>query len=202
MVNKNDLGEADVKIVKDLLEKVKPDQMFVAGDLADPHGTHRVCLNAVLAAIDEGKIAAYISDFADEAMLANNKVVCLPHLGASTPEAEDNCAKMAVKQVMAFMEEGTITNSVNFPKCRMDEPVPQNGARLAIANKNVPNMIGQITSVLAANKLNISSMANQNRNDVAYNLIDVETPVSGDVVNSLLGIDGVIAVRVISAEAE
>ena len=144
----------------------------------------------ILAAIDEGKIAAYISDFADEAMLANNKVVCLPHLGASTPEAEDNCAKMAVKQVMAFMEEGTITNSVNFPKCRMDEPVPQNGARLAIANKNVPNMIGQITSVLAANKLNISSMANQNRNDVAYNLIDVETPVPGDVVNSLLAIDG------------
>ena len=156
----------------------------------------------ILAAIDEGKIAAYISDFADEAMLANNKVVCLPHLGASTPEAEDNCAQMAVQQVMAFMEEGTITNSVNFPKCRMDEPVPQNGARLAIANKNVPNMIGQITSVLAANKLNISSMANQNRNDVAYNLIDVETPVPGDVVNSLLAIDGVIAVRVISAEAE
>lgn len=156
----------------------------------------------ILAAIDEGKIAAYISDFADEAMLANNKVVCLPHLGASTPEAEDNCAKMAVKQVMAFMEEGTITNSVNFPKCRMDEPVPQKGARLAIANKNVPNMIGQITSVLAANKLNISSMANQNRNDVAYNLIDVETPVSAEVVKALLDIEGVIAVRVITSEME
>ena len=84
----------------------------------------------------------------------------------------------------------------------MDEPVPQKGARLAIANKNVPNMIGQITSVLAANKLNISSMANQNRNDVAYNLIDVETPVSGDVVKALLDIEGVIAVRVITSEME
>lgn len=152
----------------------------------------------ILAGINDGKIACFVSDFADEELLKNDKVICLPHLGASTPEAEDNCAMMAVKQVMAFLEEGTIVNSVNYPKCKIDEAIPENGARLTIANKNVPNMIGQITSVLANNKLNIASMANQNRNDVAYNIIDVESAVSGDVVKALADIEGVIAVRVIA----
>lgn len=152
----------------------------------------------VLAGINNGKIACFVSDFADEELLKNDKVICLPHLGASTPEAEDNCAMMAVKQIMAFLEEGTIVNSVNYPKCKIDEAIPENGARLTIANKNVPNMIGQITSVLANNKLNIASMANQNRNDVAYNIIDVESAVSGDVVKALADIEGVIAVRVIA----
>lgn len=152
----------------------------------------------VLAGINNGKIACFVSDFADEELLKNDKVICLPHLGASTPEAEDNCAMMAVKQIMTFLEEGTIVNSVNYPKCKIDEAIPENGARLTIANKNVPNMIGQITSVLANNKLNIASMANQNRNDVAYNIIDVESAVSGDVVKALADIEGVIAVRVIA----
>lgn len=151
----------------------------------------------IIAAIEEGKVAAFVSDFSDEELLKNDKVICLPHLGASTPEAEDNCAFMAVNELMDFLENGNIVNSVNFPKCKIDGAIPAKGVRLCIANRNVPNMIGQITSILAGAKLNIASMTNQNRADVAYNLIDVEDKVSESVLANLRNIDGVISVRAI-----
>ncbi len=152
----------------------------------------------VIAAVKEGKIACYVSDFADEELLACENVICLPHLGASTPEAEDNCACMAVTQLRDFLEKGNIVNSVNFPKCRIDEEIPAGGSRLCIANRNVPNMVSQITAILADAKLNIASMINQNRADVAYNIIDVETAAGGDVADKLRSIEGVINVRIIS----
>ena len=152
----------------------------------------------VIAAIEAGKIAQYITDFTDEELLANDKVICLPHLGASTPEAEDNCAFMAVKQLKDFLERGNIVNSVNFPKTYLDAQIPAGGTRLCIANKNVPNMVGQISTILADAKLNIEGMVNQNRADLAYNLIDVSCPVSADVVEKLKSIDGVINVRCIA----
>ena len=151
----------------------------------------------MIKAVADGKVACYISDFADEEMLITENVICLPHLGASTPEAEDNCATMAVNQLIDFLENGNIVNSVNFPKCRIDGPIPKDGVRLCIANKNVPNMIGQITGVLAGASLNIESMTNQNRADVAYNLIDVNSAVDESVVNKLKAIDGIITVRTI-----
>lgn len=151
----------------------------------------------MIAAIQEGRVTAYVTDFADEELLKTEGVICLPHLGASTPEAEDNCAFMAVNQLINFLENGNIVNSVNFPKCKIDEPIPANGARLCVSNKNVPNMIGQITSILAGARLNISSMTNQNRADVAYNLIDVDDKISANVIANLKDIDGVIGVRVI-----
>ena len=152
----------------------------------------------VIAAIEAGKIAQYITDFTDEELLANDKVICLPHLGASTPEAEDNCAFMAVKQLKDFLERGNIVNSVNFPKTYLDAQIPAGGTRLCIANKNVPNMVGQISTILADAKLNIEGMVNQNRADLAYNLIDVSCPVSDDVVVKLKSIEGVINVRCIA----
>ena len=152
----------------------------------------------VLAAIESGKIASFVTDFADEELLKNDKVICLPHLGASTPEAEDNCAFMAVAQLRDFLENGNITNSVNFPKCRMDEPVPENGTRLCIANRNVPNMVGQITTILADAKMNIAAMVNQNRANVAYNIIDVENAIDDSIIDKIRGIDGVITVRTIT----
>ncbi len=155
----------------------------------------------MIAAIVEGKVSCFVTDFADEELLKTPGVICLPHLGASTPEAEDNCAFMAVNQIKDFLENGNIVNSVNFPKSKIDEPIPANGARLCISNKNVPNMIGQITSILAGAKLNISSMTNQNRADVAYNLIDVDDRVGANVIANLEDIDGVIAVRVIEGKA-
>ncbi|HRR02479.1 MAG TPA: phosphoglycerate dehydrogenase [Treponemataceae bacterium] len=152
----------------------------------------------MIKAVADGKVACYVSDFADEEMLKTENVICLPHLGASTPEAEDNCATMAVNQLIDFLENGNIVNSVNFPKCRIDGPIPKDGVRLCIANKNVPNMIGQITGVLAGASLNIESMTNQNRADVAYNLIDVNSAVDESVVNKLKSIDGIITVRAIT----
>ncbi|MBR4385478.1 MAG: 3-phosphoglycerate dehydrogenase, partial [Treponema sp.] len=107
----------------------------------------------VLAAIKSGKIACMVTDFAAEELLNNDNVICMPHLGASTPEAEDNCAVMAVQQLRDFLETGAIKNSVNFPKCKMDSEIPANGTRLCIAHKNVPNMIAQFTSVLGEAKL-------------------------------------------------
>ena len=152
----------------------------------------------VLAAIDSGKIAQFITDFTDEELLNNDKIICLPHLGASTPEAEDNCAFMAVDQLKNFLERGNIINSVNFPKTYLDAQIPAGGTRLCIANKNVPNMVGQISTILADAKLNIEGMVNKNRADLAYNLIDVSCPVADDVLNKLKSIDGVINVRCIA----
>ena len=152
----------------------------------------------VIAAIDSGKIAQFITDFTDEELLNNDKIICLPHLGASTPEAEDNCAFMAVDQLKNFLERGNIINSVNFPKTYLDAPIPAGGTRLCIANKNVPNMVGQISTILADAKLNIEGMVNQNRADLAYNLIDVSCQVSADVVEKLKSIEGVINVRCIA----
>ncbi|MBQ4024967.1 MAG: phosphoglycerate dehydrogenase [Treponema sp.] len=153
----------------------------------------------VLAAIKSGKIACMVTDFAAEELLNNDNVICMPHLGASTPEAEDNCAVMAVQQLRDFLETGAIKNSVNFPKCKMDSEIPANGTRLCIAHKNVPNMIAQFTSVLGEAKLNISGMVDQNRNDIAYCLIDVDGKVDESTLEALNKKDGVINVRPIYA---
>ena len=123
----------------------------------------------------------------------------MPHLGASTPEAEDNCAVMAVKELRDFLETGAIKNSVNYPKCKMDSEIPAGGTRLCIAHKNVPNMIAQFTSVLGNAKYNISGMIDQNRNDIAYALIDVDGKIDEAAVNALSSIPDVINVRPIYA---
>ncbi|MBB5226008.1 3-phosphoglycerate dehydrogenase [Treponema ruminis] len=153
----------------------------------------------VLAALESGKVSALITDFADEELLKCDKVICLPHLGASTPEAEDNCAVMAVKELRDFLELGEIRNSVNFPKTFLNNEIPANGTRLCIAHKNVPNMIAQFTTVLGNAKLNIASMVDQNKNDLAYALIDVDGKVEGDTLKAFEAIDGVIKVRPIYA---
>jgi D-3-phosphoglycerate dehydrogenase / 2-oxoglutarate reductase len=145
-------------------------------------------------AIKDGVIACYVTDFPDEELLKMDQAVSIPHLGASTPEAEDNCAKMAVAQVKNFLEYGNIKNSVNFPDCEME---PTGRTRITVGNHNVPNMMGQITTVLAGEKINIADLLNKSRGDLAYNIIDVDGPVSESVVKKLKEIAGVIMVRVI-----
>lgn len=152
----------------------------------------------VLEGINSGKIACLVTDFADEELLGNDKIICLPHLGASTPEAEENCAMMAVKQLRDFLETGTIVNSVNFPKCKMDQAIPAGGTRLCISHKNIPNMVGQITTALAESSLNISTMTSQSRGDLAYTVIDVDTAADGASMYKLGAIKGLIAVRTIA----
>jgi D-3-phosphoglycerate dehydrogenase len=146
------------------------------------------------AAIKEGVIACYVTDFPDEELLKMEEVISIPHLGASTPEAEDNCAKMAVIQVKNFLEFGNIKNSVNFPDCELE---PAGRIRITVGNHNVPNMMGQITTVLAAEKINIADLLNKSKGDLAYNIIDVDNAFSDSVAEKLKGIDGVIMVRVI-----
>ena len=121
----------------------------------------------------------------------------MPHLGASTPEAEDNCAIMASGQLKDFLENGNIVNSVNFPKTVTDNPVPKGGTRLCIFHKNVPDVISSFTKFLGEAKLNITGMVNQARGDVSYNLTDVDTIVSDEIVQKLAALDTVIKVRAI-----
>ncbi|MBN1697509.1 MAG: phosphoglycerate dehydrogenase [Spirochaetales bacterium] len=145
-------------------------------------------------AIDQGIVAAYVTDFPDDNLLNMPNVIGIPHLGASTPEAEDNCAVMAADQVMDFLENGNITNSVNFPACSM----PQSGKkRIIVANRNIPNMVGQITTLLAGNKINIADMINKHMGDYAYNIIDLDSEISEENIDKVRKIEGVIMVRVI-----
>ncbi len=145
-------------------------------------------------AIKQGVIAAYVTDFPDEELLKMDNVIPIPHLGASTPESEENCAVMAVEQLKDFLEYGNIKNSVNFPECIMP---PSGQKRIIIANKNIPNMIGQITPVLAEKKINIAEMLNKSKGDYAYNIIDIDNNVSDELVGKLRKIEGVVMVRVI-----
>lgn len=147
---------------------------------------------AMVAAIDAGKVYAYVCDFPGKLLKDHPRVVTLPHLGASTQQAEDNCATMVVEQVRDFLENGNIRNSVNFPEILM----PRNtGHRLAIANENVPNMLGQISTCLAESGLNILDMLNKSRGEIAYTLVDVDSQVHGDCINRVTAIDGVLKAR-------
>ena len=146
----------------------------------------------MIEAIKAGIVDRYVTDFPDESLLDTENVIPIPHLGASTPEAEENCAVMAVSQLIDFLETGNIKNSVNFPNCEL--PMSNNN-RIIIANKNVPNMVGQITTILASEKMNISDMLNKHYGDYAYNIIDVEGDISAALLDSLKSIEGVIMVR-------
>ncbi len=156
----------------------------------------------IIAALDSGKVAALVTDFAAEELLNHKNVICLPHLGASTPEAEDNCAVMAAKELKDFLEFGNITNSVNFPKTVTDNPIPQGGTRLCISHKNIPDTISKFTTILGEAKLNIASFINQARGDVAYNIIDVDGKVTDDIIAKLAACDTVNRVRPIFAEKD
>jgi D-3-phosphoglycerate dehydrogenase len=149
----------------------------------------------VLVAIKSGKISCMVTDFAAEELIACDKVICLPHLGASTPEAEDNCAVMAVKELRDFLERGIIKNSVNFPKTTTDNPIPAGGTRLCISHKNEPGLVAQFTTILGKAKLNIEGMVNQNRGEVAYNIIDVAGKVDDATLADLAKIENVTKVR-------
>ncbi|HSS06577.1 MAG TPA: phosphoglycerate dehydrogenase, partial [Rhodanobacteraceae bacterium] len=141
-----------------------------------------------------GRIGRYVSDFPDVDLLGNPRVIALPHLGASTGEAEENCAVMVVDQLRDFLEHGNIRNSVNFPETRMSRT---GTARICIANQNRPNMIGQLSHVLGEAGVNIAQMHNASRADLAYTLIDTDTPVPDSLVSAIAAIDGILSVRVI-----
>jgi D-3-phosphoglycerate dehydrogenase len=148
--------------------------------------------SAVRAALDARKLGAYVCDFPSAETLHHPRVIALPHLGASTREAEENCAVMVVDQLRDYLEHGNVVNAVNFPQVSMAR---ESAYRLAIANANVPNMVGQISTAMARAGLNIHNMVNKSRGEMAYTLVDVDSAVSDTVLADIARIHGVLAVR-------
>jgi D-3-phosphoglycerate dehydrogenase / 2-oxoglutarate reductase len=153
---------------------------------------------AVLRALDARRLKAYVCDFPSGSFHGHAGVLALPHLGASTREAEDNCAVMVVEQVRDYLENGNVRNAVNFPDVTMMRESPY---RLGIANANVPNMVGQISTAVAQAGLNIHNMLNKSKKDMAYTLVDVDSPVPPKVIDRIAAIEGVLAVRYLPSEA-
>ena len=179
---KNMINAERLKIMKDNVVILN----FARGGIIDDE--------AVSEAIKAGKVYAYVCDFPSNLLKNHERVITLPHLGASTGEAEDNCAIMVADEVRDFLEHGNVTNSVNFPEVKMPRT---EGYRLSIVNSNVPNMVGQISTALADAGLNIVDMLNKSRGDLAYTLADVDKEVPESVLESIRAIDGVLAVRAV-----
>ncbi len=172
---------------RDRLALMKPEGIvvnFARGGIVDN--------DAILEALDGDRLHAYVCDFPTAELIRNPKVLALPHLGASTHEAEENCAVMVAENVKEYLENGNVRYSVNFPETVM----PRTDAyRLAVSNANVPNMVVQISSALAAAELNIEDLLNKSRGDLAYTVVDLDGPVTDETINEIRGIDGVLAVR-------
>ncbi len=146
----------------------------------------------MLEALNSGKVARYVTDFPNNKIGGHEKVVPIPHLGASTPESEDNCAVMAAKEIADYLENGNIRNSVNMPSVVM----PRSGAaRLCIINRNIPNMLGSILNFIASRNVNVENMTNKSRGDYAYTIIDLSTVMADNIVHELEKIDGILRVR-------
>lgn len=153
-----------------------------------------VDVDAVVAALDEGRLGGYITDFPVPALIGRKDAMLFPHIGASTREAEENCSVMAAEQLMDYLENGNIINSVNFPQTRMART---GGYRITFANENVPRVLGTVLSVLADHDVNVMDMVNKSMRDIAYNIIDVESEPTGQIVRAIESAEGVMRVRVL-----
>ncbi|HKK47456.1 MAG TPA: phosphoglycerate dehydrogenase [Alkalispirochaeta sp.] len=176
----------------DLLRRAKPGLRilnFARGGLVDD--------TAVLAAIEDGTVNRYVTDFPEGDLIGVDGVVTIPHLGASTPEAETNSAVMAARQLADYLERGNIRNGVNIPNCAMDG---DGGDRIVFINRNVPNMVGQVTTILAEAGLNISDMINRHQGELAYNIIDIDSTVDSSVADTIRAINGIVRLRVIPVQ--
>lgn len=151
-----------------------------------------VCEDDLEVALKDGTISTYVTDFPNERILTMDGVLALPHLGASTPESEDNCAEMAANQLRDYLENGNIVNSVNFPNCQLPRT---SDARVAVAHRNIPKMLSQISSAFSELHLNITNMINASKKDYAYTLLDIESEVDESVLAKIAAIDGVLSVR-------
>ena len=147
----------------------------------------------IISALESGKVASYVTDFPSDELLGVDGIIAIPHLGASTPESEDNCARMAVRQLKDYLENGNIVNSVNLPSV---SALRSSACRICLIHRNIPNMLTQISGIVSAENVNIDNLLNKSRGELAYTMIDV--PAAGDsVIEKLTGIDGMIKVRVI-----
>jgi len=148
--------------------------------------------SAVQNALDNGGLGKYVTDFPTPELLGRDNVLLMPHIGASTEEAEENCAMMAADQLMDYLENGNIVNSVNFPATKM----PRNGGyRITFCNENVPKVLGNVLSLLADRSMNVIDMVNKSRDDIAYNIVDVETEPTAELLEEIRNVDGIVVVR-------
>ena len=159
---------------------------FARGELVDTE--------SILSALENGKVASYVTDFPNDAVIGATGVIAIPHLGASTPESEDNCAVMAVEQVADYLENGSIVNSVNYPAVNL---APSEKHRITIMHKNISGIVSKITSGLANEDVNIDNMVNKSKGEYAYTVIDSDTEASAEAINALKKINGIIRIRVI-----
>jgi D-3-phosphoglycerate dehydrogenase len=150
--------------------------------------------SAVAEALAEGKLRSYVTDFPTRELLDNPKVLCLPHLGASTVEAEENCAVMVADTVRDFLENGNVTRSVNFPECVLQRARPH---RLAIPHANVPNMVAQILAAVAAQNINIADLLNHSRDELSYTIVDLDAPPNDATLAHIRSIEGILGARVL-----
>jgi D-3-phosphoglycerate dehydrogenase len=148
----------------------------------------------VFAALDAGKLTSYVTDFPTRELIDHPKVLCLPHLGASTVEAEENCAVMVADNVREFLENGNVTRSVNFPETVLQRTRPH---RLAIPHANVPNMVAQILRALADQNLNIADLLNRSRDELSYTIVDLDEAANDTTLSRIRGIDGILSTRVL-----
>lgn len=185
-----------VDATRNLISAERLNRLRRAGVLLNFSRAEVVDEAAVRAALDEGRILAYVTDFPSPAFRGDDRAIQLPHLGASTREARENCAAAAADRLRAFLEEGNVEGSVNFPDAVMAR---NGGVRIAIANRNVPNMLGRISSALGEAGHNIVDMLNKSRDAIAYTLVDVERPVEPEVIERLSAAPGILSLRVIGA---
>ncbi len=150
--------------------------------------------SSLMDAIEDGTVAKYVTDFPDNHMLCHEKILAIPHLGASTPESEENCAVMAAQQLHDFFATGTIVNSVNMPECIVS---PSAAQTVTIIHKNLPGIVGQIANLIAKYNVNIGDMANKSRGDMAYTVLNLDSDITDEAIHELSGIEGVIKVRII-----
>jgi len=183
-----------VKMTRNLIDEPRLGLMKSGAALLNFSREGIVDDEAVIAALRSRKLKYYLCDFPSAKLLGEPGVVALPHLGASTEEAEENCAVMVVDQVRAYLEHGCIANAVNFPNVEMARESP---FRMAIANANVPNMVGQISTAMARAGLNIHNMVNKSRGEMAYTLVDVDSPIGPDLIRDIARIEGVLSARAI-----
>lgn len=174
-------------INKDLVDSFRP-----GATLINLSREKVVDSDAILLGLDQGRIGKYITDFPVVELIGRDDVISIPHLGASTEEAEENCAIMVADQLVDFLENGNIRNSVNFPSIALER---NGGHRLAFSNRNVPRMLNHVLSVLADSEINVIDMINKSRDEIAYNIIDIETEPTAELIEALEQIDGVIKVR-------
>ena len=197
LLNRSDWITIHVPFTKEtenMIEQASTQQMKPGVRLLNFARPELVNEAALLKAIDDGIIERYVTDFPNERTVDHPRILAIPHLGASTPEAEENCAKMACNQLSDYLETGNITNSINFPACSMP---PTKCTRLLIVNRNIPAMVGQVTAILAEQKTNIEEMTNRHRNGLAFTAIDVDGALLPDTIGRLRAIEGIIRVRVI-----